>query len=150
MLPLYKLALQVYIKSLEAHIRTKTLDPLFHEKSAEFYDTLFSFAHKIGERSEDIGIAVTPDMDCEKIISDLYDSVEVFKNALEIQIKAQNSIGTDNLLRGIADESENLCANIKAFMNFSENEEKQDKESMKDEKAEESSTEMKKSLLKYK
>jgi hypothetical protein len=50
------------------------------------------------------------------IIQGVYDNIEALKLAVEEQIKQQNSVGTDNLLRGIADNLESVCGNAKAFI----------------------------------
>ena len=45
---------QLYKLTLLAHIATKTTDPLFHEKSEEFYELLFKCFHLISEKKQDI------------------------------------------------------------------------------------------------
>ena len=33
--------LKAYLEMLEIHINTKTIDPIFHQKTQEFYEKLF-------------------------------------------------------------------------------------------------------------
>gem|GEM_PF-1757173 len=44
---LYQKALKAYLEMLEIHIDTKTTDVVFHEKTGDFYEKLFSIAHSI-------------------------------------------------------------------------------------------------------
>jgi DNA-binding ferritin-like protein len=58
---LYKKALSSYIEMLEIHIDTKTADIDFHEKTQDFYESFFEIAHKIGERTVDLGGKIRDD-----------------------------------------------------------------------------------------
>jgi hypothetical protein len=98
---------------LLAHIKTKTVDSLFHEKSQAFYELLFDCFHQISEKEQDI----SPNMeDAEPLISDTYDALEEAKTIIEKMVKNDNTIGMDNLLRGLADKLEFACGNALALV----------------------------------
>nr|MDD3720389.1 hypothetical protein [Candidatus Gracilibacteria bacterium] len=113
---LYTKALAAYLEMLEIHIDTKTKDVTFHEKTNVFYDTLFDVAHKIGERYVDSGGDLRTDSLTEKkkrankIISDLKMELEKY------DIDNNLSLGTQDLIGGLADELEDIEGTSKAFL----------------------------------
>ncbi|MDD2745608.1 MAG: hypothetical protein PHU93_03665 [Candidatus Gracilibacteria bacterium] len=113
---LHKKALAAYLEMLEIHIDTKTTDTLFHEKTADFYEHLFEIAHKIGERYVDLDGTLRTDSLIDKkkrvyeIISNLKKEIELYEG------ENQLTLGTEDLLGGIADELEDLEGTSKAFL----------------------------------
>lgn len=113
---LYEEAKKAYISVLDAHIGTKTTDPLFHDVSEGAYEDLFSIAHTIGEKGEDTNSPIGEESPSE-LHKKAYDSVESLKNALEEAVKSGKlSVGTDNLYRSHLDKLEFLCGNLSAFV----------------------------------
>lgn len=55
---LFAQAQAVYISVLRAHIRTKTIDPVFHASTEAFYTAIFDVFHTIGEKMEDVGTPI--------------------------------------------------------------------------------------------
>lgn len=96
-----------------AHIQTKTTNSQFHEKSQEFYELLFDVFHNISEKRVDIELDTVPDD--EESIKRAYDAIEEAKTIIESMVKDDNSVGMDNLLRGLADKLEFACGNARAF-----------------------------------
>ncbi len=103
----------LYKTVLLAHIGTKTDEPLFHEKSADFYEVLFKVFHLVSEKRQDV--KADEPYDCEEAVND---SVSALERALEIvedMVSEKNTVGMDNLLRGLADELETHIGNARAF-----------------------------------
>ena len=105
---------QLYKIVLLAHIRSKTVDSVFHAKSEEFYELLFEVFHTISEKNQDMG--VDPAGNEDLLIQQTYDAIEEAKTIVESMVKDKNSVGTDNLLRGFADKLEFACGNARAFI----------------------------------
>ena len=97
-----------------AHIQTKTTNSQFHEKSQEFYELLFDVFHNLSEKRVDIALDTVPDD--EESIKRAYDAIEEAKTIIESMVKDDNSVGMDNLLRGMADKLEFACGNARAFI----------------------------------
>ncbi len=104
----------LYKQVLLAHIQTKTTCPLFHEKSAAFYELLFEVFHTISEKRQDLGLDKAPDE--YQLVKQTYDNIEKAKASLEAMVKEKNSVGMDNLLRGLVDKLESECGNAKALL----------------------------------
>ena len=117
----------LYKRVLLAHIATKGTDSQFHEKSAEFYEAIFEVFHAVSEKRQDIGI--DPPMDCEEAAKQAHDSLTETLSILERLIKQNNSVGMDNLLRGLADKLEGHVGDAKAFLE-EEKEEGQESENV--------------------
>ena len=112
---LYPRIFDLFKRSLDAHIRSKTEEFPFHQFSQSVYEKLFECAHLIGERSEDIGEPINEMSECE-YIQDLYDALEEAKDFIHDQVDEGNSIGTDNLLRSLYDDLEWLCGTARGFI----------------------------------
>lgn len=113
---------ELYKQVLLAHISTKALYSQFHEKSESFYGTLFDVFHTIAEKRVDNGIDVLDDE--EETVQATYDAIEEAKTIIETMIKDKsNSVGMDNLLRGLADRLEFDCGNARAFIEEEKDEE---------------------------
>jgi hypothetical protein len=98
---------------LDAHIGTKGVDSLFHEKSAAFYEAIFSAYHLISEKEQDI--EQSKPIDCQKAAETAYGALEEAKGIVEDMVKDNDGIGMDNLLRGIVDKLESSCGDARAF-----------------------------------
>lgn len=111
------------------HIATKTSYPLLHEHTKKAYELAFDCFHKIGERMMDLDLK--DPLDDDEAVEQAYKDMEDLKQALYDMIKEKNSVGMDNLLRGLADRAEDICGDLKGFLN-TENEEyeKKDKKVM--------------------
>lgn len=113
---LFKKALNAYIDMLEIHIDTKTTDVVFHEKTAEFYEQLFSVAHKIGERYVDLdGTLLSTSLEEKKkraneIISSLRKEIEKYE-AID-----WTTLWTKDLLWWLADDLEDIEWTSKGFI----------------------------------
>lgn len=110
---------QLYKLTLLAHIATKTTDPLFHEKSEEFYELLFKCFHLISEKKQDIWEDNPWDPNVHIMIAE--DSLYSAKTIIEAMIKKKNSPGMDNLLRWLYDELETACGTAKGFLKKGKN-----------------------------
>jgi len=117
---------QLYKTVLLAHIRTKTTDQLFHQKSEWFYELLFEVFHTISEKNQDIGVDKAGD--CDILAQQAYDAIEEAKTIVESMVKDKNSVWMDNLLRWLADKLEFACGDARAFIE----EEKEDYSEIKD------------------
>jgi len=78
---------QLYKQVLLAHIETKTTEPLFHEKSEEFYNLLFEAFHTISEKRQDLQLD-TP-QDCETNIQNTYNALEEAKGILTDMVNGE-------------------------------------------------------------
>ena len=103
----------LFKKVLIAHINTKTTNHLFHVKSQVFYELLFDCFHQISEKEQDFSQNME---DAETLISDTYDALEEAKTIIEKMVKEKNTIGMDNLLRGLADKLEFACLKCSCFI----------------------------------
>lgn len=89
------------------HIRTKTSDALFHEKSAQLYELLFEVFHAIMEKRQDLWL--DEPLDCAIASQKTYDVMVGTKDILESMVSKKNSVGMDNLLRGLIDKLDSAC-----------------------------------------
>lgn len=105
---------ELYKQVLLAHIQTKTTCPLFHEKSADFYELLFDVFHEISEKRQDNEVDAPGNE--EALIQSTYDAIEEAKSIVEGMVKEKNSVGMDNLLRGLVDKLEFACGNARGFI----------------------------------
>lgn len=112
---------EAYKRVLEAHIYTKTKDPVFHDKSAWFYELLFEVFHSISEKKQDI--ETWKDVDCDFLKQRTYDDIEMVKNELIKYIELNESVGMDNLLRWLVDKLESACWTARSFVKEEEEEE---------------------------
>jgi len=114
---LYKKAMEAYLEMVSIHIDTKTQDLWFHKTTEEFYDKLFSVAHRIWERYVDLGGKVNELSLQEKkkraneIISNLLKDIEEYRSKNEL------TLGTDWLIWWLSDELEDIKWTSKAFLN---------------------------------
>lgn len=89
------------------HIRTKTNDALFHEKSAQLYELIFEVFHTVMEKRQDLWL--DEPMDCSIAAQKTYDAIEDTKEILETMIEKKNSVWMDNLLRWLVDKLDSAC-----------------------------------------
>jgi len=112
---LYLKALQSYIKMLEIHINTKTQDPVFHEKTEEFYEWLFKVAHEIWEKHIDLWWSLKDsDVDSQKeealnTMKELLNEIEQYKDNNEV------TLWSEDLLWSLANDIENMIWTAKSF-----------------------------------
>ena len=104
----------LYKQVLIAHIQTKTTDSLFHERSQDFYETLFEVFHAISEKRQDT--EEDESGDCKTLTEQTYDNLEEAKSIVEDMVGDNNSIWMDNLLRGLVDKLEFQCWNARALL----------------------------------
>ena len=103
---LHEKAIKAYIDMLTIHIDTKTTDQTFHEKTEEFYETLFEVAHAIWEKYVDLGWSLEQTSlddkkkQANKIITNLRKEIENYKNNNEV------SLWTEDLLWSLANSLE--------------------------------------------
>ena len=113
--------LEIHNEVLIKHIETKTVFSQFHEKTEAMYETLFDTFHQIAEKRQDI--EVDSPADEETAPQEVYDLIEEAKTIVEAMVKEKNSVGMDNLLRGLVDKLEFQCGNARAFINEEKDEE---------------------------
>lgn len=107
---------EIYKLLLLIHIRTKTLCPVFHnEGSKEAYEFAFDVFHKIAEKGEDVGAKIMENEDADDLKMLAYEQVEKLKGMIQNMIGEKNTAGTDNLLRGLIDQAEGVCGNLRAY-----------------------------------
>ena len=111
----------LYKKALLAHIATKGTASQFHEKSAEFYEAIFDVFHAVSEKRQDLGLSEP--MDCGEAGKVAYDALSETLSIVEDLIKEKNSVGMDNLLRGLADKLEGHIGDACAFLEEEEEDE---------------------------
>jgi DNA-binding ferritin-like protein len=99
---------------LLAHIQTKVTCTLFHEKSQDFYELLFDCFHQISEKKQDIE-QDKPGNE-EELVKATYSALEEAKSIIAKMVEEDNSIGMDNLLRGLHDKLEFACGNARGFI----------------------------------
>jgi len=104
---------EAFKKVLEIHIKTKTYDSQFHEKTKEFYELLFDVFHQISEKEVDI--SEKSDVS-DEVYNEVYDLIEDVKNMIEDKVAEKNSIWMDNLLRWFVDKLEFACWDARAFV----------------------------------
>lgn len=97
----------LYRKLVLNHIKTKTICSQFHEKSESFYKLGFDVFHELMEKRQDLWLDSTADK--ESVYQDTYDTIMSIKTILEWMVKEKNSIGMDNLLRGLVDKLDSAC-----------------------------------------
>ena len=122
----------LYKKALLAHIATKGTASQFHEKSAEFYEAIFDVFHAVSEKRQDLGLSEP--MDCEEAGKVAYDALSETLSIVEDLIKEKNSVGMDNLLRGLADKLEGHIGDACAFLEKGEEEDEYEEEPEEEEK----------------
>ena len=105
--------LQIYIELLLLHIWTKTICPLFHEKSQDWYELGFDIIHEILEKNQDLEIDEVAE---EWYEQKAYDLLEEYKTILEEEIDSNDAIGKDNLLRWLYDKVDFACGNARWFI----------------------------------
>ena len=113
---LYKKALEAYLKMLEIHIDTKTIDAWFHKANEKFYETLFEVAHKIWEKSVDLWWKLN-DLSLEEkkkesnnIIKSLREEIEKYKDENEL------TLWTEDLLWSLCNSLEDIEWTSRAFV----------------------------------
>lgn len=114
-----KLILQArdfFLLVLLGHFRSKTLDKNLHDETKGLYEgRAFDVFHQMAERFEDNGSTITDWDDAGQIGRSLYDAAEKLKEALEAAAAAGDSVGTDNLVRGLADVMEGVCGDLRKY-----------------------------------
>lgn len=105
---------QIYKSVLSAHIGSKTVYPLFHQKSEWWYELLFEVVHTIAEKNQDLEIDNPVDEDT--IAQEVYDLIEEAKDIINDMIDEKNSPWKDNLLRSLSDKLEFACWDARAFI----------------------------------
>ena len=108
---------------LNLHVWTKTVDPVFHEKSAAWYELAFDLAHEIAEKMQDLGL--DNPIDCDVASKRAMELLLSMQTKVEKMIAAKQAYGMDNLLRGFADKLDFAIGNAKAFIH------EEDEEDMK-------------------
>lgn len=126
---LYKQAQDLFIKLFDLHIRTKTLDHTYHEILKDAYEKFFDVMHKIWEKMEDIGIPINDETDIDTMKQEWYDYVEEMKQSIEGSISDAPSIWFKKLLEDFCDDLENLCGNMRSFVEKEESEKREGKTS---------------------
>jgi hypothetical protein len=109
--------LELAIDIFRIHMRTKTLCPVFHEKSAPAYEFGIEAWHKLTEKLEDLDVKTYPNDDLYDMKAQAYENVEEIKRKLEELVKQKNTVGQDNLIRSLIDQAEGICGNLRAFIN---------------------------------
>lgn len=99
---------------LDIHIAVKTTYPLLHEHTEKAYEFAFDCFHQISEKRQDIQLDKS--MDDEEAVKQAYKDMEDLKQALYDMVKEKNSVGMDNLLRGLADKAESICGDLRGFV----------------------------------
>lgn len=102
------------------HIRTKTNDALFHEKSAQLYELIFEVFHTVMEKRQDLWL--DEPLDCDIASQKTYDAITDTKDILETMLEKKNSIGMDNLLRGLVDKLDSACWLVQSLLKEEEEE----------------------------
>jgi len=122
--------LQIYIELLLLHIGTKTICPLFHEKSQDWYELGFDISHETLEKNQDLGIDPVAE---EWYEQRAYDLLEEYKTIIQAEIEDNTEIGKDNLLRWLYDKLDFACGNARWFI-VEEKEEEQEEDPTEEEK----------------
>lgn len=99
---------------LDIHIAVKTSYPLLHEHTEKAYELAFDCFHQISEKRQDLQLDKS--MDDEEVVKQAYKDMEDLKQALYDMVKEKNSVGMDNLLRGLADRAESICGDLRGFV----------------------------------
>lgn len=105
---LYNELMDAFEELFEIHTSTKATDYTVHKATEPLYTGVLELAHKVAERMADKKEPILTE-DCDVLAKRAYDATERVKTALEAAVKEKNSVGTDNLLRGLVDEAESLC-----------------------------------------
>jgi hypothetical protein len=104
----------IFESLLVNHIATKASYPLLHEHTEKAYELAFDCFHQIGEKMQDLELK--DPLDDEDAVKQAYKDIEELKNVLYAMIKEKNSVGMDNLLRGLADKAEFICGDLRWFI----------------------------------
>lgn len=113
---LHEKAIKAYIDMLTIHIDTKTTDSTFHEKTEEFYETLFEVAHTIWEKHVDLWwslLETSLDDKMKKannIILNLRKEIENYKDNNNV------SLWTEDLLWSLANNLESAEWTSRSFL----------------------------------
>ena len=99
---------------LDIHIAVKTSYPLLHEHTEKAYELAFDCFHQISEKRQDLQLDKS--MDDEEVVKQAYKDMEDLKQALYDMVKEKNSVGMDDLLRGLADRAESICGDLRGFV----------------------------------
>lgn len=99
---------------LDIHIAVKTSYPLLHEHTEKAYELAFDCFHQISEKRQDLQLDKS--MDDEEAVQNAYKDMEELKKVLYDMVKEKNSVGMDNLLRGLADKAESICGDLRWFV----------------------------------
>lgn len=113
---LFLTALNAYTLVFKIHASNKGTDPTHHSFTESVYEDLFTMVHTIAEKLSDTGhpLMVESNKDFRK---EVYESIKGLKITINDYIIHNNeSIGTDNALRGIADKLEFMCNNAKSYI----------------------------------
>ena len=125
---LYDAVMKVYLSSLMVHFVSKKEDYPLHKFSEQVYEESFEFVHKIAERLSDLNKPIDSSW-LETLKTDLYESLgDLLKVVNESIGEDKPTLGTDNLLRGLADTAEDLFGSARAFVKKSEQETDKDLE----------------------
>ena len=117
---LYDATMKVFQTALVIHIVSKPADYPLHKFSEQAYQETFEFVHKIGERLSDLNNPIDS-RNLEAMKNDLYDSLsDLLKLVNEPIGDDKPTIGSDNLLRGLADTAEDLLGSARAFVKRSD------------------------------
>jgi len=103
----------LYEEMLNLHIGTKTNDLVFHQASADFYDTLFSVFHDTAEAMQD-GKMSQPTNPTEAK-SKAYAILMKAKEILSSMVESNSDIALDNKLRGLVDKLTFDCGTARGF-----------------------------------
>ena len=104
----------IFESLLVNHIATKTSYPLLHQYTKGAYELAFECFHQIGERMQDNELKDS--IDDEEAVKQAYEDMEELKKVLYDMVKEKNSVGMDNLLRGLADKAESICGDLRGFV----------------------------------
>lgn len=120
----YKSLLKAYVAVLNVHIRTKTIDAVFHEKTGDAYEALFDAAHDLGEKFEDASCPVLNDTDLGAMAKIAYDNVKAAMDVIAKCAASNKDIGVDNALRTYYDKLQSHLGTLKGFCGCGAPEEK--------------------------
>lgn len=98
--------LKAYLEMLEIHINTKTIDPIFHQKTQEFYEKLFDIAHNLWERFIDLDWKIRNDSIQEQKTRALELLTQSLKDLEDLNSNWNLSLWTQDLVWWLADELE--------------------------------------------
>lgn len=103
----------LYEEMLSLHIGTKTNDLVFHQASADFYDTLFASFHDVAEAMQDGKMSAPTNP--EEAKSKAYAILMKAKELLSSMVESNSDIALDNKLRGLVDKLTFDCGTARGF-----------------------------------